>query len=138
MKDKCLVTIHKIKSIKFVQYCHETTHILNVFRYFAFCNSLHCYSFSVFLCVLFNECPSFVFCEFVFYSKIALWPMRCMVKMFVAKMLMVKIPDPLYSIPSPYGHNTIIYLVHYERYLEHFRVCFYTLQLYNYHGNICS
>lgn len=76
--------------------------------------------------VLFNECLSFGFGHFIFYSKIALWPISHTAKMFVAKMfavqmlaakmLMVKMPHAgsgcillrkvMSLIGWPLSHNT--------------------------------
>lgn len=55
-------------------------------------------SFFMFHYVLFNERPSFVCVTFIFYSKIDLWLINYLAKMFAvkwlaAKILMAEMPD---------------------------------------------
>jgi len=41
--------------------------------------------------VLFNERPAFIFHDFIFYSKVALWPISYATKMLAVKMLVVTV-----------------------------------------------
>ena len=47
----------------------------------------------MFYYVLFNECPSFVFCALIFYIKIVLWIISYVANTLAAKMVIRKIPD---------------------------------------------
>jgi len=83
-KDKCLGTIHKIKSVIW-QYCHEPKHILNAFKYFIFCNKVFLLVFHISLHLF--KWMFFIFHDFIFYRRIALWLISYTMKMFAAKML---------------------------------------------------
>lgn len=90
------------KNSLFGQYCHESTHIVN--SLFNFVTHFSCFIMS-FLMFLF-----YLSWFYLFYSKIALWPISYGMKMFVAKMLPAKMllwkywtcPGPeIPSIPDP-------------------------------------
>lgn len=79
-EDKCLVRYNpeKKENQLFVLCCHESTYtrfkyiqILCISQFFNFI--IH---FFVFSYVLFNLCPSCIFYDFIFYGKIALWPIN--------------------------------------------------------------
>lgn len=88
-RDKCLGTDHKIKSVictlLWINIHFKCIHIVCEFTiYFNFV-ILHLSLWH------FNECPSFILCNFIFYSKITLQPISYAGEMIVAKTFMAKL-----------------------------------------------
>ena len=75
----------------FTKYWPQSTHILNVFKYFVFCNSL--FNFVIhFSSFIRSFLTSFFFHYFILYYKTAFLLISYAVKMSVAEMIIVKVP----------------------------------------------
>lgn len=89
-RDKCLGTDHKIKSVicilPWINIHFKCIHILCISQYTLILLFCICHY------VLFNDCPSFILCNFIFYSKITLQPISYAGEMLVAKTFMAKLP----------------------------------------------
>lgn len=85
LEDKYLGTIHKTKSV-ICTVLPRSIYILNIFKYFVFCNSLLNFviHFSCFIMSLLMSL--FHILLFIFSNKIASWPISYAVKMLMAKM----------------------------------------------------
>lgn len=65
----------------YLQYCQESTHILNVLKYFIFHNKIKL----LFISLCPSDCPSFIFHYFIFYGKFSLQPIGYEAKMLIGK-----------------------------------------------------